>query len=164
MQLRPFRAHDAGILAAVSRRAFENDTRYGAPEVGGPPGYDSASWQAEMASQATAYLVIEVEGEVIGGIILFVTGSESWVGRMFIDPSWQGRGFGLATLAAAESQYPDLRRWSLETPPWNCRNHLFYERAGYTRTGLSNSGDYLFEKVLRRPSNGPTPPPPAPGE
>ena len=59
MRLRPFEPDDAEILATISRRAFENDILYGAPQEGGPPGYDSADWQRETASSATAYFVIE---------------------------------------------------------------------------------------------------------
>jgi GNAT superfamily N-acetyltransferase len=146
MKLRPFESSDAGLLAAVSRRAFDNDVLHGAPAKGGPPGYDSADWQIETARAATAYLVIEVGGSVVGGVIVFASGGDYWIGRMFIDPDHQGRGYGSAALAQLELEYPDAIRWALETPPWNERNHRFYEKAGYTRAGLSKSGDYLFEK------------------
>lgn len=146
MEFRPFASSDATVLAAVSRRAFENDVLHGAPEKGGPPGYDSPAWQTETARIATAYLVIEVGGTVVGGVIVFGSDGDYWIGRMFIDPDHQGLGYGSAALAHLEREYADAARWSLETPPWNERNHRFYEKAGYTRVGFSESGDYLFEK------------------
>jgi RimJ/RimL family protein N-acetyltransferase len=151
MRLRPFVATDAEMLAAISRRAFDDDVLHGAPGTGGPPGYDSAEWQAQTASEATAYLTIEVGGSVIGGMIVFGTDGDYWLGRMFIDPDHQGRGLGSEALARLERKYPDATRWSLETPPWNRRNHRFYEKAGYSRAGISRSGDYLFEKELKEP-------------
>jgi RimJ/RimL family protein N-acetyltransferase len=154
MNLRPFASGDATVLAAVSQRAFENDVLHGAPEKGGPPGYDSPAWQTETARTATAYLVIEVGGRVVGGVIVFGSGGDYWIGRMFIDPDHQGRGYGLAALASLEREYPEATRWSLETPPWNKRNHRFYEKAGYTRAGTSKSGDYLFEKRTVRSNSG----------
>ena len=36
---------DASALALVSKRAFHSDIHCGAPELGGPPGYDSPDWQ-----------------------------------------------------------------------------------------------------------------------
>ena len=149
-KLRPFTAGDAPVLAEVSRRAFECDHLHGAPEKGGPPGFDSADWQAEMAAAATAYLVIEVDGRVIGGLILFGSADDYWIGRMFVDASHQGRGLGSRALAELERMYPEAELWSLETPTWNLRNHRFYERAGYTRAGFSKSGDVLFEKRVER--------------
>jgi RimJ/RimL family protein N-acetyltransferase len=153
MELRPFDSGDAEVLAAVSRRAFEGDIHYGAPELGGPPGYDSAKWQQETASAATAYFVVMLEGSVVGGMIVFGSDGDYWLGRMFIDPEHQGRGIGSEAIAQLEREFPDATRWSLETPPWNQRNHTFYEKAGYSRAGISASGDYLFEKVMKSPSN-----------
>jgi GNAT superfamily N-acetyltransferase len=141
------------MLADVSRRAFANDVLYGAPEEGGPPGYDSAEWQTETAQGATAYLVIELGDSVVGGIILFGSAGDYWIGKMFIDPCQQGRGLGSEALAHMEREYSDARRWSLETPAWNRRNHNFYEKAGFTRAGTSESGDYLFEKRVKEPSH-----------
>ena len=149
MRLRRFETRDATIMAAISRRAFESDVLHGAPAEGGPPGYDSADWQLETARAATAYLVIEVEGSAVGGMIVFGASGDYWIGRMFIDPEHQSRGHGSEALARLEREYPDATRWSLETPPWNRRNHGFYEKAGYVRAGVSKSGDYLFEKRRR---------------
>ncbi len=137
MKLRPFEPSDAEDLAAVSRRAFENNVLYGAPKEGGPPGYDSAEWQAEAAQAAMAYLVVEREGSVVGGIIVFRSAGDYWIGCMFIDPDQQNRCLGSEALAQLEREYPDAIRWSLETPPWNLRNHGFYEKAGYLRAGVS---------------------------
>jgi GNAT superfamily N-acetyltransferase len=148
MRLKPFEPADAERLAAISRRAFENDVRYGAPAEGGPPGYDSAAWQQETARAATAYLEIEIEGTIVGGIIVFGTSGEYVVGRMFIEPDQQNRGIGAKAMDLLERRFPDAKRWSLETPPWNRRNHRFYGKVGYARAGRSASGDYLFEKHM----------------
>ena len=153
MKLKPFQPGDAEALAVVSRRAFENDVQYGAPEVGGPPGYDSTDWQLTTAEAATAYLVIVVEDSVVGGVIVFGSAGDYWLGRMFIDPDQQGRGIGTRAIAELEREFSDATRWSLETPPWNRRNHSFYQKVGYSRVGTSESGDYLFEKNMKEPSN-----------
>jgi GNAT superfamily N-acetyltransferase len=138
------------LLADISRRAFEQDVSVGAPGPGGPPGYDSAEWQTDIAREALAYLVIEHEGRVVGGLIVFGGRGDYWLGRMFIDPETQGRGLGSEALSRLERTYPDWTRWALETPPWNQRTQGFYERAGYARVGRSESGDVLYEKRAKQ--------------
>jgi GNAT superfamily N-acetyltransferase len=148
--LRPFEVADAKGLARISRRAFEQDVAVGAPEPGGPPGYDSPEWQAQTAREATAYLVVEREGDVVGGLIVFGGHGDYWLGRMFVAPEWQGRGVGTEALHRLEEAYPDWTRWALETPVWNRRTQSFYEKAGYSRVGTSPSGDILYEKRSTR--------------
>ncbi len=150
MILRPFEARDAEVLAAISRRAFDQDVNLGAPGPGGPPGYDSAEWQTETAGDATAYLVVENDGEVVGGLIVFGSRGDYWLGRMFIDPERQNRGLGSEAIRRLEEAHPDWTRWSLETPSWNRRTQEFYEKAGYSRAGESGSGDILYEKRTTR--------------
>ncbi|MHC4218675.1 MAG: GNAT family N-acetyltransferase, partial [Planctomycetota bacterium] len=143
-----FKTSDADLVTAVSKRAFENDVECGAPAVGGPPGYDDPQWQARIAGEATAYYVIEDQGSVVGGMIVFGENGDYWLGRMFVDPGTQNRSVGSRAITLLEREFPDARRWALETPRWNTRNHLFYEKTGYARIGQADSGDYLYEKRL----------------
>jgi GNAT superfamily N-acetyltransferase len=150
VNLRRFESRDAGLLAAISKRAFEHDVHYGAPVPGGPPGYDAPEWQARAAREATAYFVIHHQGDVVGGMIVFGSSGDYWLGRMFVDPMAQNQGIGARAIDLLEDEYPDAKRWALETPSWNTRNHRFYEKLGYARVGLADSGDYLYEKCLTR--------------
>jgi hypothetical protein len=59
-------------------------------------------------------------------------------------------GIGARAVNLLEGGFPDARRWALETPQWNTRNHRFYEKLGYARVGLADSGDFLYEKRLTR--------------
>ena len=94
VDLRPFEPSDADVLAEISRGAFDRDVAVGAPGPGGPPGYDSAQWQTQAARDASAYLVVEAEGEVVGGMIVFGANGDYWLGRMFVDPERQNQGLG----------------------------------------------------------------------
>jgi GNAT superfamily N-acetyltransferase len=150
LKLRRFESRDADRLAAISRRAFEHDVHYGAPARGGPPGYDAPEWQIRTAGEAAAYCVIEHRGDVVGGMIVFGSNGDYWLGRMFVDPTAQNQGIGARAVNLLEGGFPDARRWALETPQWNTRNHRFYEKLGYARVGLADSGDFLYEKRLTR--------------
>ena len=64
---------DARILARVSERAFHSDIHYGAPGLGGPPGYDSDLWQIRMMTAGEYYKIlvddrIEIGEDGRGGI------------------------------------------------------------------------------------------------
>jgi GNAT superfamily N-acetyltransferase len=146
VSLRPFKVEDAEVLATISRRAFDHDIVVGAASEGGPPGYESAEWQTQTACDADSYFVIEADSEVVGGLIVFGTLGDYWLGRMFVDPDRQDQGLGSAALVRLEEAYPDWTRWRLETPSWNKRTQRFYEKAGYTHVGTSPSGDLLYEK------------------
>lgn len=86
------RPSDAEKLAQASKRAFDDDIRYGAPGPGGPPGYDSAAWQTKTMRLGD-YFKIVADDQIIGGIIVFRKGIREYnLGRIFIEP----RRFGYA--------------------------------------------------------------------
>jgi GNAT superfamily N-acetyltransferase len=127
---------DAAALAEASKLAFEHDIHYGAPAVGGPPGYDSAGWQAAMMQQATAYYKILADGQIAGGIIVFDLGNERYeLGRLFVAPAFQDRGIGTRAMGFIERAHPAARCWQLGTPTWAVRNQHFYEKCGYVKVG-----------------------------
>jgi RimJ/RimL family protein N-acetyltransferase len=141
IQIEPAVNSDAQILAEISRRAFEHDVNYGAPGVGGPPGYDSPDWQFNAMRQARMFKLLK-DGRVVGGFVLFrkETGTVE-LGRAFIEPELQNQGIGTELLAFAESAFPETKRLVLDTPVWNLRTRHFYEKAGYERVGEFETGE-----------------------
>lgn len=57
MEIRFIKAkvNDSEKLAEISQRAFDDDIHYGAPSIGGPPGYKSPLWQEKMMRQGDYY-------------------------------------------------------------------------------------------------------------
>ena len=97
---------DAPALAQISREAFVYDVHYGAPSVGGPPGYRSARWQLKMMG-AGEYFAIACDGELIGGIIVFDRGHGRYeLARVFIHPHWQNQGIGTMAVRFIEHAFP----------------------------------------------------------
>lgn len=123
---------DGGVLADISRRAFDSDSEVGAPEAEGPPGYASAAWQREMMRKASAYWKVMLDSRPIGGAIVFAyPRGRYYLARIFIDPDHHRRGLGTQAMAAIFALYPEARTWQLETPPWNTRTRAFYEKLGF---------------------------------
>ena len=139
---------DAAALADISRRAFETDIACGAPGPDGPPGYDSAEWQADMMRRATAYWKILLGDTLIGGVIVFTYPSgRNYLARIFLDPVYHRQGLGERAMAALMAHYPEARSWQLETPPWNTRTRVFYEKLGF-RVIRQTEDDLFFRKDI----------------
>ncbi|WP_052380412.1 GNAT family N-acetyltransferase [Paenibacillus camerounensis] len=128
---------DAARLADVQKRTFDADARlYQNKEEDGPPGYGSTDWQAEQMGKAHYYKLI-AGNSIIGGMIVFPfpEAGECHLARIFIDPLYQNHGYGQESFRFLFETYPAARKWTLDTPSWAIRNHYFYEKLGFVRTG-----------------------------
>ena len=144
---------DARILARISERAFHSDIHYGAPGLGGPPGYDSDLWQIRMMTAGEYYKIL-VDDRIVGGIIVRLKGYQYYeVARIFIDPGFQNQGIGTQTFEFLWTEYPEVKRWTLGTPTWNQRTPHFYRKVGFVEMGDDGYGGILFD---RRVGNTPS--------
>ena len=144
---------DAAALTAVQIAAFEHDAvLYPGIEPGGPPGYDSVADMRQRIEQAETYKMV-LDGRCIGGLVVFDMGLQHYhLGVIFIDPACHNRGIGTQAMRFIEQTFP-AARWTLDTPQWATRNHHFYEKLGYVRTGeIHIEGDdtllYAYEKRI----------------
>lgn len=145
------RLGDAETLAQVSKRAFDHDTHYGAPGPGGPPGYDTAAWQAKVMRFGDYYKIVDGK-RIIGGMVVMRTGSRQYeVGRIFIEPESQDQGIGTAAFQFLWETYPLTKRWTLDTPAWNLRTRHFYKKVGFVELGEDADGCILFERRIPGP-------------
>ena len=143
------RSGDAERLAEVSKRAFDNDIHYGAPGPGGPPGYDSAAWQAR-AMKFGDYYKLAAGKQIIGGIVVLREGVREYqVGRIYIEPEFQNQGIGTEAFQFLWEAYPLAKRWTLGTPAWNQRTRHFYKKVGFVEIGKDRDGGILFERRIR---------------
>lgn len=145
-------AEDASALAEISRRAFDSDIEHGRSEIGGPPGYDSPDWQREMMAQSTEYLCILDGRQLIGGMIVFAEGTRYRLGRIFIDPEYQGRGVGRQAVSHLFERFPWASLWSLSTPSWNRRTRAFYTALGFVLE--KEEGGFLYFRKEITPPEG----------
>lgn len=133
---------DAGQLTAIMKRTFDEEARrwLGAldtPVVDyniQPPGYDSIYTTRYMIEELTYYKIL-VEEHLVGGVILTLTGNRfGRIDRIFIDPAYQGRGFGSEVIRLVEKAHPSVTTWDLETSQRQKGNFHFYEKMGFERT------------------------------
>jgi len=135
---------NAALLAAISKNAFDTDVLVGGKSIGGPPNYDSVKWHKKMIDQGNLSS-ITLEGEIIGGIITFHDKSDKqimYVGRIFIDPKYHKKGYGVEAMAIIEKANSSIKYWRLETPDWNIRTNSFYKKIGYIE--MERKGHSVF--------------------
>lgn len=151
IQFAKAKPEDAEVLAMASQKAFDYDINYGAPSVGGPPGYKSDKWQTRMM-QVGDYYKIVADDRIIGGIIVFSQRAGQYeLGRIFIEPGSQNKGIGSLAMEFLEQTYPPATRFTLGTPRWAFRNHHFYQKMGYVQIGFEGTDGILYEKRMHQP-------------
>ncbi|WP_152391846.1 GNAT family N-acetyltransferase [Paenibacillus guangzhouensis] len=141
-------ANDAHKLTEIQKASFDEESKqFNNSEAGGPSGYDSISFQAEMM-QICEYFKVLFHGEIIGGALIFIENNQVHnLGRIFIDPKYQNQGLGMKVMKEIERSFPNSTKWWLDTPSWSVKNHHFYTKCGFTKVG--EEGDlYIFEKIL----------------
>ena len=125
---------DALTLTGISKRSFDSDTEVGAVSKGGPPGYASVPFHTKMARQKHLYKLIDENGLIIGGAILFSDKEHLNVARIFVGPENFRKGYGLLMMQEIEQLFPDAKQFTLDTPIWNIRTNSFYQKLGYKET------------------------------
>ena len=82
------------------------------------------------------YYKIIVDRIIIGGAHAYKNGDcHYYINRVFIHPDFENLGIGKKAMEFIENELPDAKVLSLETPHKSLKNHYFYEKLGYTRTG-----------------------------
>ena len=123
---------DALVLNSISKQAFDSDVEVGAISSGGPPGYQSVPFHVRMARMNHLFKLVDENGVIHGGAILFRKGDTLNVGRVFIDPQHFRKGYGIFMMQEIETMFPDVKFFTLDTPVWNIRTNAFYTRLGYS--------------------------------
>ncbi len=92
--------------------------------------------------------------KIIGGFILGKEREDRYhLFRIFMHPDYQNSGIGKLAIDYMESSYPEVKKWTLDTPDWAVRNHHFYKKIGYTKVKekyFASEGFNLifYEKVI----------------
>jgi GNAT superfamily N-acetyltransferase len=78
-----------------------------------------------VVEEHEVWLACVGDGALLGLMVL----EGDWVGQLYLDPAWTGRGLGTCFLELAREQRPDgLQLWTFVS---NVRARRFYERNGF---------------------------------
>ena len=137
---------DVLVINGISKRAFDSDIAVGAASKAGPPGYMSVSFHIKMAKANHLYK-LSVDGLIVGGAILFVKGLQLNIGRIFVDPEYFRKGYGIFMMQEIERIFSDTEEIILDTPVWNIRTNAFYQKLGYVEYKKDDEFIYYIKKI-----------------
>lgn len=145
MELIKARTSDVLVINSISKRAFDSDIDVGASSKSGPPGYMSASFHMKMAKANRLYK-LSVDGLIVGGAILFLDGLQLHIERIFVDPDYFRKGYGIFLMQEIERIFSDAEEIFLDTPIWNIRTNAFYQKLGYIEYKKDDELVYYMKK------------------
>ena len=137
---------DAVSLMCISKKAFDSDVEVGASSVGGPPGYATLSFHTKMARMNCLYKLVD-DYKIVGGALLFLKDNELNIGRIFVDPEYFRKGYGIFMMQQIEESFAEVKVFTLDTPIWNIRTNAFYQKLGYVE--VRRDGDVVYYEKLR---------------
>lgn len=135
-------------LVMISKAAFDDDIKIGAPEIGGPPEYDSVDWHVQMMKEGPLLTALE-NGSMIGGAVVFINENRLQIGRIFLHPKYHRKGYGIALMNCLVTEFSGCTVVSLDTPIWNRRTNAFYCKLGYSEVNRDHECIY-YEKRLKK--------------
>lgn len=137
-------------LVEISKKAFDSDVFVGASEAGGPPEYDNYDWHATIMKQGHLFAAAD-NGKIVGGALLFtdVKKKQTLIGRIFIDPDYFRRGYGIELMTEIEKMDSDIVLFVLDTPKWNVRTNAFYQKLGYACYKQDKEFAYYAKRITR---------------
>ena len=137
---------DAVSLMCISKKAFDSDVEVGAKGAGGPPGYATLSFHTKMARMNCLYKLVD-DYKIVGGALLCLKDNELNIGRIFVDPEYFRKGYGIFMMQQIEAMFPQVKVFTLDTPIWNIRTNAFYQKLGYEE--VNRNGDFVYYEKRR---------------
>lgn len=140
---------DAEALKDISVNAFTSDFKqYGSF----PPGIESVEWHVSQINKGH-YYKINYNSDLAGGICLLLKDeTHIEIKYFFIAESFQNKKIGSLVMELIENQYKGVTSWSLVTPFKAYRNHHFYEKLGYVKSGESKpdpNNDFVVYEYIK---------------
>jgi len=93
-----------------------------------------AMFDRKCAYQPDLFLVGEVEGRIVAGVMAGYEGRRGWINLLAVDPDHRRRGLGREMMDVAHERLAELGcpKVNLQIRVWNTDAIAFYERLGYS--------------------------------
>ncbi len=145
------RLEEVEILLEIQKEAFQPDLEL-YQDFDSNPAVEPID-RLKLKVERYYYYTIFIDGKIVGGIDIRPLEENHYrLNRIFLHPNFQDKGYGSKIIKIIEDEFPFAKKWSLDTPFKNFRNHHFYEKLGYRKVGEHKVTEKLtlfdYEKVL----------------
>ena len=127
---------DAEKLLEIQKEAFQEALRL-YEDYGTNPAFDSLQKITHRILSHHYYKVM-ADGTMVGGVHAEDKGEgRYYLHRIFIHPRYENLGIGKQAMTFIENLEAcrNASVWMLDTPHKSYKNHAFYEKLGYVKTG-----------------------------
>ena len=107
----PARLDQSEALLALQQRAYQSEARLYNDWTLPPLTQSLASMREDIATMTV--LAAVVAGSIVGSVRGRLSEGTCHIGRLIVDPHWQGRGIGTALFAAIEQRFPAAENFEL---------------------------------------------------
>lgn len=146
----PATAADAAPILELQKRAYESEARlYGDWTI--PPLVQTLESLLEEIGSTTVLKATEAE-TIVGSVRAKLSEQTCLVGRLIVEPAFQGQGIGSALLRAIERAFPQAALFELFTGSKSEGNIRLYRRHGYEITGTKLLSEQVNFVVMRKPA------------
>ncbi|MFZ1872524.1 MAG: GNAT family N-acetyltransferase [Chania sp.] len=120
---------DADSILALQKIAYQSEAIIYQDWTIPPLTQSLASLMTEFADHLILKAV--ADGEIVGSVRAKVDNNRCFIGKLIVQPDYQGQGIGSALLAAIEAHFPLVSHYELFTGSLSSANIRLYQRNGY---------------------------------
>jgi chorismate mutase-like protein len=122
---------DAQSILALQKRAFIQEAEAAGNDYNIPPIVETI---AEMHEDVRRYSILKatLDGRIVGSVRARMIGVTCHIGRVIVEPIYQGKGYGSVLMQAIEARFSDAKFFELFTGEASSSNIRFYSNRGYT--------------------------------
>ncbi len=127
---------DADILLEIQKKAFQESLEL-YKDYDTNPANESLEKMAHKIRNHF-YYVITADDNMVGGIHAYKKSNRHcYLNRIYIHPDYENKGIGSKAVEFIlnHEDFRDIELWTLDTPHKSYRNHSFYEKLGFVKTG-----------------------------